>query len=208
MDNNIINIAIADDHELYLKGLKMLLETKENFKVGIEAKNGQELINKLSKSTKLPNIVLLDMKMPVLNGFNTLLEIRKRWKDLKVLIISSYGHEYVVVNSLKNGANGYILKDSSVSDLYNAVTSVIHKSYYHTDNVHDFFIKVNEINQLNNIELQFLFLCCEELTYSEIAEKMHVSPRTVENYRVILFNKLKVQSRTGLVTFALKNGLI
>lgn len=209
MENqSVIHLAIADDHTLYLEGLSEIISTQKDFVVEIKAKDGKDLLCKLSESKNLPDICLLDVRMPGMNGYETLLELQKKWPQIKVLVISMHKHENVVINMLRNGASGYLLKDATPAELFSAIRSVYQKGVYHTDLVPTYFTKANEVPKLTSTEYTFLCLCCEELSYKDIADKMRVNPRTVESYRETLFSKLKVQTRTGLVMFAIRNGLI
>jgi DNA-binding NarL/FixJ family response regulator len=204
----MINIAMADDHVLYLKGLSALISSHPNFTVCIEAYNGKDLIDQILLKKERIDICLLDVKMPEMDGYETLVELRKTFPTIKTLIISMHNHEHVIINMLKNGANGFITKDFYPEELFVALQSICQKGYHYGDTFSEYFSRVNSIPTFTQQEYQFIKLCCEELTYKEISEKMFLSPRTIENYRETVFKKLGVQNRIGVVIYAMQNGLI
>jgi len=208
MTNKIINLALVDDHELFRNSTGILLNAHHYFNVCFDVCNGQQLIDKLSTLNDLPDIIILDIGMPVMNGYETLPVLKKKWPAIKVLILSGLSHEYVIVEMIRNGANGYLPKDTNAEELYKALTDIANSGYYHSGILADYFHKMADVPSLNSMERQFLSLCCKELTYKEIGRYMNISSRTVESYREHLFEKLNVTTRTGLVMFAVKTGLI
>lgn len=209
--NNTIHIALADDHTILRKGVAEILSRFGDIKVVIEAGNGQELLDKISAAKTLPDVCIVDINMPVMNGYETTAAICRQWPDIKVLALSMYDAELNVIRMLRNGAHGYVLKDADPMELRVAITEVAKHGIYHSDLVRG-RTKHSAGNfsgtDLNDRETQFLELCCTELTYKEIAEKMHLSPRTIDGYREALFERLTITSRTGLVIFAIKTGLV
>jgi DNA-binding NarL/FixJ family response regulator len=211
-------IALADDHVLLRNGLANLLKGLD-YQVLFEADNGREFIDKL-KSHQLPEIVLMDVNMPEMDGYDTTLWLKKNHPGVKVLALSMYDDENAIIRMLKSGAKGYILKDSHPSELRAAIEAILSKGFYHSELVSSKLI--NTINNLDNPEnstakqmlglnereVEFLKLVCTEMTYKEIAEQMNVSVRTVDGYRDGLFDKLDCKSRVGLVLFAIKNGIV
>ena len=208
-----IRIAIADDHEILRKGVTQLL-TKYGFDVMLEANNGREMIEMLEKSPVLPDICILDINMPEMNGYATLEEIRKRWPRMKILALSMYDNEFGVIRMYKSGANGYMLKDSNPKELQQALLSIYEDGYYHSDLISSEAYKNLKgtknpnFPKITDKEMEFLALCATDMTYKEMAEKMFLSPRTVERYGEILYEKLNVRSRSGLVLFALSMGIV
>lgn len=210
-------IALVDDHILLLKGLANLLKDL-GYHILLEADNGNDLLEKL-KSHPPPDIVLLDINMPQMDGYETALWLKDNHPEVKVLALSMYDDENAIIRMLKNGAKGYILKDCEPSELRSAIDALMRKGFYHSEMVsgqliHS-IIQSDENNQsvknvlgLNEKEIKFLKLVCTELTYKEIADEMCVSPRTVDGYRDNLFEKLNSKSRVGLVLFAIKNGIV
>jgi len=210
----MIKIALADDHAILRKGVAEILSKFDNMSVMMEAANGRELITKLESATTLPDVCIVDINMPELNGYDTAAEIRRRWPEIKILALSMYDTELNVIKMLRNGANGYVLKDSDPADLRVAIERVYKDGFYHSELVtgrmlhilHDPDGKINV--ELNERELTFLGYCCTELTYKEIADKMFLSPRTIDGYRETLFKKLTITTRTGLAMYAIKAGVV
>ena len=211
---DMINIALADDHAILRKGVAEILSKFENFAVSIEAANGKELIVKLNSAATLPDVCIVDINMPEMNGYETAAAIKKNWPEIKILALSMYDTELNIIKMLRNGANGYILKDSDPEELRIAILEVYKNGFYHSDIVtgrmlhilHDPDGKINI--ELNDRETQFLAFCCTELTYKEIADQMFLSPRTIDGYRESLFKKLNITRRTGLAMYAIKAGVV
>ena len=210
----MINIAIADDHAILRRGVVEILSQFDNLTVMIEAANGKELVAKMGAAGTLPDVCIVDVNMPEMNGYETAAEIRKQWPEVKILALSMYDTELNIIKMLRNGANGYILKDSDPEELRIAILEVYKNGFYHSDIVtgrmlhilHDPNGKISI--DLNERELQFLASCCTELTYKEIADLMYLSPRTIDGYREALFKKLNITTRTGLAMYAIKAGVV
>jgi len=211
-------IALADDHVLLRNGLANLLKDHD-YQVIFEADNGAEFIDKL-KTSAIPDIVLMDINMPKMDGYDTAQWLKKNYPDIKVLALSMYDDENAIIRMLKAGARGYILKDSDPAELKFAIHSLLTKGFYHSELVTGKLIHtINHLDEpenssvknvlgLNEREIEFLKLVCTEMTYKEIAEQMCLSPRTIDGYRDALFEKLNLKSRVGLVLFAIKNGIV
>jgi DNA-binding NarL/FixJ family response regulator len=208
----IINIAIADDHPLVRKGVIDFIELMECFNVIIEASDGDELINQLLLAAVLPDICILDISMPHLNGYQTLKEIKRNWLSIKVLIFSIFYNDFSVSEMFSNGANGYLKKNSSPKELQHALTSIYYKDFYLADTsakwFSDHYLKHHLFPKITHREMEFLCHCCSELSYKEIADLMTVSARTIDTFRDSLFSKLNIKTRAGLVMFALQNGIV
>jgi two-component system, NarL family, invasion response regulator UvrY len=207
-------VALADDHVLLRNGLANLINTFGEYEVLFEADNGKMLTEKL-QNNRIPDIVLLDINMPVMDGYETAMFLKTSYPEIKILALSMYDNELSIIRMLKNGARGYVLKDVEPSEMKFAMDSVIEKGYYYSDLVsnkliHQIKHREEKIpNQsLNEREITFLKLVCTEKTYKEIAENMFVSPRTVDGYRDTLFEKLNVKSRVGLVLYAIRNNIV
>jgi DNA-binding NarL/FixJ family response regulator len=212
--SNKIKLALADDHNLFRKGVEELISDYDNMEVLFSVENGRELLSKLNTAKVLPDVCLLDINMPETNGFETAKAIKEKWPDIKILAVSVYDSEFNIIGMLRAGAGGYILKDSQPAVLRKAVESLYENGFYHSELVtgkilHQIISKPNETTatELNEKETQFLKLCCSEMTYREIADVMGINHRTIDNYRDQLFYKLKIKSRTGLVMYALKTGI-
>jgi two-component system invasion response regulator UvrY len=211
MKDKQIKIAIADDHTLFRKGIIELINSFGEFQVIIDAVNGKELIDALKESAQLPDICIIDINMPVLNGYDTAYKIRHEWPEVKIMALSMLNEEFSVIKMLRSGANGYIIKDSEAIDLHRALIGIYEHPYYHSELVTTKMLydlhQNDKKNSITEKEIEFLHHCCTELTYKQIANIMNVSPRTIDDYRDALFAKLKLKSRTALAIFALRTGL-
>lgn len=207
-------IAIVDDHILIAKALSGIIENFANFQVLFEVENGQQLIQKLSNKKNIPDIVLVDVNMPIMNGFETADWLSENMPQIQILALSMQNDELSLINMIKAGANGYLLKNAHPNELEKALNILATTGNYYPDWVANKLISSltkDKKNLQHNIKLSdrevaFLKYCSTELTYKEIADKMFCSPRTVEGYRDSLFEKLDVKSRVGLAVFAIKNG--
>jgi len=212
-DRNI-HVAVADDHSLLRNALARLINGFAGYHVVIEADNGKDLIEKISQST-LPDIVLLDISMPEMDGFKTTQWLHKKYPQVKILALSMLSDERSIIKIFRVGAKGYLLKNTDPEELKTALDSVMNKNVYLSEYVSGKLVSGlhNDVDVelqgvvLNEKEKEFLRWSCSELSYKDIAEKMFVSPRTVDDYRQSLFYKLKVHSRVGLVMYAIKNGI-
>lgn len=212
------SVALIDDHELLRTGLASIINSFEGFKVIMEAGNGKEFIEKV-KSKNTPNIVLLDITMPVMDGYETAIWIKANLPQTKVLVLSMLENDTAIIRMLKNGARGYILKDSKPKVFKDALDSVRDSGYYINELVSNklmHYINHEEtyegdasaLGALSENETTFLKWICTEKTYKEIADEMFLSPRTIDTYRDNLFKKLDVKTRVGLAIFAIKNGIV
>lgn len=214
MDKKTIPIAIIDDHTLFRQGLISLLAEFPEVDIVFDAANGEEMIEKLNKHP-IPEVILMDISMPVIDGYEATLWLKQQHPEIRVLALSMFEEDKPIIKMLKNGAGGYLLKESRTSDLVNAIKIINQQGYYLNDLVSGKLLKSiqNEhmpplSNQLSANEMKFLQLCCSEFTYKEIADQMNLSPHTIDNYRQELFQKFDLKSRTGLVLFAIKQELI
>lgn len=208
-----IKIALVDDHIMLRNGLADMLTTK-GFNILFQASNGKEFIDSLMPN-QLPQIVLMDINMPIMDGFETTNWITKNYEKINVIALSMYDDEISVIKMIRAGARGYILKYAEPTELVSAIKTVFESGFYYTDLVN--FRMVNNIMNTNNkVEKEiiltdkekiFLQYCCSDLTYKEIADKMFISPKTVENYREQLCLKIDTHTRVGLVMYAIKIGL-
>ena len=210
-----IQVAIADDHSLLRSALANLINTFEGYSIVIEADNGKDLRNKILQHI-VPDIVLLDVNMPEMDGFETTLWLHKNYPHIKILALSMLSDEKSIIKMFRLGAKGYLLKNTDPAELREALDSVTNKGVYLSEYVsgklvsglhHDSEPTAKEV-VLNEKEREFLRWTCSELAYKDIATKMFVSARTVDDYRQSLFSKLKVHSRVGLVMYAIKNGIV
>ena len=213
-----VKLALTDDHVLLRNGLATHLR-EIGYDVVFEADNGLQMMEKI-KQGFLPDIILMDINMPQMDGYDAAIWLREQHPQIKVLALSMYDDEGSILRMIRNGARGYLLKDSDPSELKAALHAVMTKGFYHSELVTGKLIhtlhhlddpadsKTKQLLGLNDREIEFLKLAATELTYKEIAEKMHVSPRTIDGYRDNLFEKLNLKSRVGLVLFAIKQGVV
>ncbi|MBN8857896.1 MAG: response regulator transcription factor [Sphingobacteriales bacterium] len=209
-----IQVAVVDDHTLLRTALAKLIDSFEDYTVYFEAENGEELKKIINKKV-IPEIVLLDVNMPGMNGYETAEWLYKHYPQVKVLALSMLSDDHAIIRMLKSGAKGYIMKSADPDELLLALNSVMEKNFYLSEYISGKIIGGLNRNMdvpddpvpLTEKEKEFLRLICSDLSYKEIAEKMFVSQRRVEDHRDALFEKLKLRSRVGLVLYAIKNGI-
>lgn len=207
-------VAIVDDHFLFASSLEKLINSFSDFRVLFHAKNGQELQEIIANSGEIPEIILLDINMPVMDGYETAQWIMHNQPKIRVLVLSMEDDEYTILKMLRRGAKGYLLKDIHPEILNTALHELMDKGYYHSEKVSETLLhslsapQEGDILDFKENELTFIQLACSEMTYKEIAVIMKLSPKTIDGYRQDLFNRLKIKNRVGLVIFALKKELI
>ena len=212
------SVAIVDDHMLLRNGLATLIRGLETYAVLFEANNGKDFFKQL-QPRYLPDIVLLDINMPEMDGYETALWLKRNYPGIKILALSMYDNENSIIRMMKNGAKGYILKDIDPMEFRSALDSLMRKGFYYSElitgklihavsKLYDAGEAVKSPSLLNAREIEFLKLVCTEMTYKEIAEKMFLSARTIDGYRDALFEKLNVKSRVGLVLYAIKHNIV
>lgn len=210
-EKKIINIAIADDYQLFRKGLALSLNTISGLFVSIEAEDGIDLLEKIETASKLPDICLLDISMPKMDGYEALKHLKVRWPQIKVIVLSMHHNEYSVIKSFQNGASACLPKEVEESKLHDVILQVNKSGIYHSELTSHFInklvLKENINTDLTEKEIEFLRLVCSDINYKQIADIMKVSHRTIDSYRDNLFSKLKVNSRSALAVFAIKSGI-
>jgi two-component system, NarL family, invasion response regulator UvrY len=221
-----IKIALVDDHNLFRKGLIKLINLgdKENrYTILFEAENGNDLKEKLNRKL-LPDIILMDIEMPDMDGYETVTWLQKFFPDICILVVSMFESEESIVRMLRLGVKGYLSKDIEVEDMHMALEAIANKGFYYSDLVSGVMAQAIQTNldrgprpvyqqdgpwsQLSENEREFLKLACTELTYQKIADKMSLSPKTIDGYRESLFQRFNVKSRVSLAMYAVKNGLV
>ena len=215
MEDRKLTIAIVDDHSMFRQSLAHLLAESGEIRVLFDVGNGVEMIAKLDP-LQLPDVVLMDINMPEMNGYESIRWLKQHHKGVHVLVLSMFEEEKPIIDSLRCGAGGYVLKQARVSELLLAIGSMAKNGFYINDlvsgtllhSLHRELPAEKPLLELSKNELRFLKLACSELTYKEIASHMNLSPFTINNYRETLFEKFQVKSRTGLVIYGLKCGLI
>lgn len=208
MQKSKIKIAIVDDHTLFRNGVAALMAEFNELEVVFEAENGSQMQQMLLKPPP-PQVILMDINMPLMDGYAATKWLKEQQPHIKVLALSMFDDDTAVIRMIKCGASGYVLKESKPGELLLAIKTIYEKGVYINELVSGKLVRsVTEDDGLAGFskkELEFLKLCCSELTYKQIADKLFVSPRTVDNYREALFSKLNIKSRTGLVLYAIQN---
>lgn len=220
-----IQIAIVDDHNLFRKGLIKLInlgDKDERYSILFEASNGNELVEKINIKAK-PDIILMDIDMPDMDGFEAVSWLQKFHPDINVLVISMFESEEKIVRMLRLKVKGYLSKDIKVEDVHKALEAIADKGFYYTDKVAEVMAKtIQDGNEssigepentsvwigLSENEREFVKLACTELTYQQIADKMNLSVKTIEGYRENMFQRFSFKNRVSLAMFAVKHGLV
>jgi two-component system, NarL family, invasion response regulator UvrY len=214
-----IKLALVDDHTLFRKGLISLIQMVNNdVQILFEADNGLDLQKKIDKNNP-PDILLMDISMPGMDGFACAEWLRDHFPLVKVLVVSMIQKEETIVGMLKLGVKGYLCKDVEPKEMSEALQAVMNKGYYYTDFITGKLVHSIQVGQengqgaakmpvINDREMDFLKMACTEMTYNEIAAKMFLSPKTIDGYRNSLFEKLNVKSRVGLAMYAVKQGIV
>jgi DNA-binding NarL/FixJ family response regulator len=207
-----IKIGIVDDHQLFLKSLALMLQSFNNYDVVIEASNGKNLQEKIEEKKSIPEIMLIDVNMPVMDGIVTATWLKTNYPEIKLVALSQNDGERAIISMLKAGCCAYLLKDTHPDELERALNEIYTKGFYNGDasniNFRRFLQMEKDLISMTEKEKKFLQLACSDMTYREIAVILHVSERTVEGYRESLFQKFNVQSRLGLVLEAIRRELI
>ena len=211
-----INIVIADDHEIFLDGLALMLSRHEGFNVKGRASNGQQLLEIVEREK--PDIVLTDIRMPVVDGIQSTKQILAAFPAMGVIALSMFDEEGLIVEMLEAGAKGYLLKNAHRDEIANAVISVYNnKNYYCAQTSFllatmvvrsKFTPSPQEQVTFNDREIEIIKMICQQKTTQEIADKIYLSKRTVEGYRVKILEKMQAKNTVGVVIFALKNNII
>ena len=211
----IIKIALVDDHTMFRKGLAVLIGLFRGYKVLMDVNNGREFIDQLDASN-LPDIVLLDIHMPVMDGYATAAWLHTHHPGIRVLALSTMDSDTTIIKMIQHGARGYILKDADPKELQVAFEEILAKGYYYNEmltrkviqSIHHGASDSSLFPKISDREMEFLKHACSEKNYQQIADEMFVSERTVDGYRESLFKKFSVTNRVGLVLYAIKNQLV
>jgi len=209
------NIAVVDDQAMFRAGLVSLLSEFEELKVMIEAENGKDFLKKLKR--KKPDVVLLDLEMPEMDGMETLAYLKASHPGIRVLILTMHNEEPIIAHMIESGAHGFLVKNDPIEMLIDAIYSVMDTGYYFDDRVSRALVQRlmlgNKVKPsfdkvvLTEREMQVVQLLCQELTTREIGERMSLSHRTIEGHREAILAKIKAKNTVGIVMYAIKNGL-
>lgn len=217
-----IKIVIADDELLFQKGISFILSREKNMEIIKEVSNGQELMDYLNSIDDLPDVVLMDLKMPHLNGVEATKLMSSKFPTIKIIALTSYNTDSFIANMIHVGAVSYLVKNATPKEMIDTINEVYDKGFYYNDVVlkviNDGLISPNQKAKLNksffsddyltNREREILQLICMQHSTAEIAEKLFISPRTVEGHRNSLLLKTESRNVAGLVVFALQNKII
>lgn len=212
-----ISIAIADDEALFRKGMRLILNSYQNLNVSLEAENGADLLEKLTNSESLPDILLLDLKMPEMNGIEVAKILQKKYPKLKTIVISTHFSRAFIINMVELSAVAYLPKNSQPDEVVETIKAVYEKGFHYNTQVLEIIReniiskkkpKARFLTELTNREKEVLQLICEQYTAPEIAEKLFISPRTVDGHRNNLLLKLNCKNVAGLVVYVLQNQLL
>lgn len=212
-----IKVAIADDHKIFRKGLVVSLRHYSQFRFVLEAENGQELLDGLEAAK--PDVILMDLSMPVKDGIETTRFISEEYPDIRILVLTMHEDEKFVLHMMENGANGYLLKSTDPVEIKKAILEVMDKGYYLNNFVNRILIRKSQVKHkivpsftkavdITDKEKEVLQYICLEFTSQQIGEKMGISARTVESIKERLMEKCGSRNTAGLVFFAVKNNLI
>jgi len=215
----IIKLMITDDHQLFRQGLVAIMQDYEDIYLLGDAENGQVLLDKLEVMDKHPDVILMDLNMPVLDGIETTKAVKKKYPNIKIIVLTMEEDEKYIVHLIENGASGYLLKNTDPDEMLEAIHTVVEKGLYFNQHTSQALVsgiksnknsKVSLNNELNLTarELEVLGMICNEFTNAEISKKLFISVRTVEGHRSSLLAKTGTRNTAGLVAFALRNELI
>lgn len=216
MKKELIKVAMADDHILLRNALASLINNSGECSVVFECSNGNDLINKIKSGTQ-PDVVILDLNMPEMDGHQTALYLQKNHPEIKILMLTMYDSELALIRLLKAGVKGFMKKDIHPTELMHAIQLVHTQGYYYSAQTSSKLASLfrdettsQTIDKilLSEIELEFLKHVCSELTYKEIAVELKMNPRAIDGMRDNLFTKLDVKSRVGLAMYAIKHGIV
>ncbi len=216
MKNECIKVVMADDHLLLRNALATLINNSDTCKVVAEASNGKELMEAISKDN-YPDIAIVDLNMPVMDGYETAINLQKHHPDIKVLMLTMYDSELALIRLLKAGVKGFMKKDIHPKELLFAIQSVYENGYYYSAHTSSKLaglfrgqddMPILEKITLSESEIEFLKHVCSEQTYKEIAFELGMNPRAIDGMRDNLFNRLDVKSRVGLAIYAIRHGIV
>jgi len=196
-----IKVAIADDHVVVRKALVGLIHSFDDYLVTLQAKDGIDLLEQLKDSKELPDICILDISMPRLNGYETGIELKSKFPEIKILGLSVLDSDFSIDKMIKSGARGFLNKNIDPDELQKALQVISAGGFYHKTIIGD-------VAEITSREQEFLQYCSTDLAYKEIADRMAVSINTIHSFRRSLFQKLKMKNRSSLVLYAIQAGIV
>ncbi len=212
-----INIAVVDDQQLFRKGIIALLKPVKDFIICFEAENGEDFFEKLESNT-MPDVILLDLQMPVMDGIATTVKLKKRFPEVKIIILTMHDEEEMIVHLIEKGAHGFLPKNEEINNVIDSIYSVHQTGHFFNEKVSQATVRglmsskkitpVFEKAVLNEREIKIIKFICKELTSPEIGKELLLSTKTIDNHRVDILKKVGARNTAGLVMYAMKNGLI
>ena len=216
---SLIKIAIADDHKIFRDGIKMALSGKKDLKMIWEAEDGKDMMHKIAK--KKADVLLMDIRMPEIDGINAIELIRKEYEDLKIIVLTMYDDQQMISKMMEMGANAYLTKTTDPEEIYNAILACMNDDFYFNDlvnkavmgkllqkkNVRQHYGHNNTVH-FNEKEIKILKLLAEDKTTDEISKTIFLSPRTIETIRQNMKTKVNVKTIGGLIMYGMRNKLI
>lgn len=211
---------MVDDEELFRSGIAFILQREDNINILHQSSNGKEVLDYLAIAPTLPNIVLMDLKMPLLNGVETTKILKEQYAEIDVIALSSYHSKAFILNMINEGVSSYIIKNSSPAEMIKTINAVAEKGFYYDNSALRIIMEEKNQGNYNNVksvldeeflsprEKEVLELICHQYSSKEIAEKLFISPRTVDEHRKNLLFKTEVKNLAGLVVFAIQNDLV
>lgn len=219
MDNNtdVIKVAVADDHKIFRDGIKMALTGKKYLKMLWEAEDGKDLLHKMR--LKLPDVLLMDIRMPEMDGVNAIAQLRKEFEDVKVIVLTMYDDQEMITRMMEMGANAYLTKTTDPEEIYNAILTCMNDDFYFNDLVNRAVLMRLQQKKpaktyfpsapaFSEKELKILRLIADDKTTEEISKEVFLSPRTVETIRQNMKTKAGARTIAGLVMYAMRNKLL
>lgn len=215
----IIKIAIADDHKIFRDGIKMALSPKQNLKMIWEAEDGKDLLHKMT--IKKPDVLLMDIRMPEIDGINAIELLRKEYEDLKIIVLTMYDDQQMISKMMEMGANAYLTKTTDPDEIYEAIVTCMNEDFYFNQLVNN--AVMGKLMQKKNVrqhygthipisfsekELKILQLLAEDKTTEDISKIIFLSPRTIETIRQNMKNKIGAKTIGGLITYGMRNKMI
>jgi DNA-binding NarL/FixJ family response regulator len=217
--DQIIKLAIADDHKIFRDGIKMALAGKENLKMLWEAEDGKDLMHKVA--IKKPDVLLMDIRMPEIDGINAIEMLRKEYEDIKIIVLTMYDDQQMISKMMEMGANAYLTKTTDPEEIYEAILTCMNDDFYFNSlvnnavmgklmqkkNVRQHYGKTVAIS-FNEKEIKILQLLAEDKTTEEISKIIFLSPRTIETIRQNMKSKVGAKTIAGLIMYGMRNKLI
>ena len=216
---NLIKIAIADDHKIFRDGIKMALAGKENLKMLWEAEDGKDLMHKVA--IKKPDVLLMDIRMPEIDGINAIEMLRKEYEDIKIIVLTMYDDQQMISRMMEMGANAYLTKTTDPEEIYEAILTCMNDDFYFNSlvnnavmgkliqkkNVRQHYGNAVQVN-FNEKEIKILQLLAQDKTTEEISKIIFLSPRTIETIRQNMKQKVGAKTIAGLIMYGMRNKLI